>query len=807
MKAFKVHTPFRYPTTKYYVVQRLSRFSVYKDTALHWFFAQSRMTEYFDIVMTDEKCHHKNCECAFTVRGIHPTTSGYEHSSIQGTLEEKILDSGSHVAASFKIRDGVPEPADGDLESERIKLSLSKKNSIMPTQIDKDFRGGWPESRELGMPDRRVLKALMVSDFRHLRRKFGRHLISWDRLAQKVWAPPRREWVRKEKKFIPVEIYGSSPQPLVRKELREQECWVESSPTDPGAELNDPIPSLQDMILKKESGYWNTMGSHQGRPFVVSAMSNLFPLKYSDSILNMNRPTHEVPKAFEEIKKYVPKAMDILYHKMGIYEFGKDKSSISLDDLEGMYLGASNGINFGKNFVITDPGFDQPIYISPKGKKIDTFQSDLEAILDFLRTGEAPPVYWNITPKNENFFSWAKQMSDQDWESWKKKVRLFVIPSSIFILGEKMVSNFRHHKERGWVISVGYSHSQGGPDKLAKMLGVDLKNCFKKIIEEGDAKNFDQSVLEFFVNLYYSTMQIHEDPNSADFDLKRQITKWLLSNMITRLTRIFSSEWAWIRGQVPSGCYNTSHMDSWIMAMYFFLFGVVTIEQAPYEHREELEEALLNCVRLIVYGDDHLYNRGEGLSAQYFCADRFADFCKKYLGVVIRDIFSGATFCSDVYGGWLTRRGATYLKHQFVVNENKTPGQSTFLAFRESREFLIRAIWGRETKTVRSPLDVLLSTVGHAYGTYASNRDAYDRLRFLYEELVIALKLTPGELMANILENLDKEDMGKLRQLSLSTDELLRGFPTWETLEKKNIMNWAYHDVAHEYVEFESLFG
>jgi len=34
----------------------------------------------------------------------------------------------------------------------------------------------------------------------------------------------------------------------------------------------------------------------------------------------------------------------------------------------------------------------------------------------------------------------------------------------------------------------------------------------------------------------------------------------------------------------------------------------------------------------------------------------------------------------------------------------------------------------------------------------------------------------------------------KLRQLATSTDDILRGFPTWQTLEDKNIVNWEYHD-------------
>jgi hypothetical protein len=754
------------------------------------------MTEYFGLEMTDDSCEHKDCQCAMHVQGIHPTTAGYKYVSSGVNIDDHILDAGAHIASSFQIRDGKPTGYNGDKQAERIKLSLRKDAAIKPAVVKKGFKGGWPESRLLCNISTEVSRALAVSDFRHLTEKFGKQLIDWDFLAKHVWRPVIPDRVSKKTVAEDVMLHDDTG---LRKVTVMRDRWE----IDPeGSHISDPIPSLAAMILKKESGVWQTTGTIKGRKFVTAAMENLHPDKYADALLNMNKPTQKPPAAFEEIKSTVPRAMDLLYHKMGIHEYGKEKNPICLGPLDGMYLGASNGINFGKHFVISDPDFECPVEVSPKGKKLETFASDINEILHFIRTGEEPPVYWNITPKNENFFSWTKQMSDDEWESWKKKVRLFVIPSSIYILGEKLVSRLRHLKERGWVIAIGYSHSRGGADKIAKMLGVTLMNCWAKIIEEGDAKNFDQTVLEFFTNLYFSTMQIHEDPTQPDFEIKRRITKWLLSNMIVRLTRIFAEQWAWIRGQVPSGCYNTSHMDSWIMAMYFFIFGLVTIDQAPAEHQVELEEALYNRITLIVYGDDHLYNKGTGLAAQYFSAHRFADFAKKYYGVEIRDLKSGLPFCSRTFGGWITEMGATFLKHQFVLNPNKSEGQCNFLPFRESREFLIRAIWGRETDE-RGILDVILSCIGHAYGTYGANRDAYDRLRLLYEECVKESGMKPGKIIAEILESMSRDDLGKIRQLGISTDDVMMGFPTWETLQTKNIMDWSYHNNIVNTVDYD----
>jgi len=337
---------------------------------------------------------------------------------------------------------------------------------------------------------------------------------------------------------------------------------------------------------------------------------------------------------------------------------------------------------------------------------------------------------------------------------------------------------------------------------LAKMLGIDLKNCMKPVIEEGDAKKFDQSVLEFFTNLYFSTMLVHEDPLSRDYEMKKKIIEWLAENMAARLTRLFANYWAFVRGQVPSGCWNTSHMDSWIMAMYFCLFGLWQIQNAPEELQEELEESLFNIIMIIVYGDDHAWNKGEGVSAQYFSADEFARFCKKYFDVDVRDLVTGATFLSDTFDGFLVRKGLTFLRHQFIMNPEKGQGQCNFIPFREWREFLIRAVWGRETSS-RDCLSVMMSCIGHAYGTYASNYPAYRRLFLLFESLVQISGVSPHTSLKEAIGRQTHDDLKKLRQIGISPEEVLRGFPSWKTLISKNVMDWNYHETVHDNIDHD----
>jgi len=563
------------------------------------------------------------------------------------------------------------------------------------------------------------------------------------------------------------------------------------------------VPPLTALIFRKFSASRWAFGKTNGRPHLVSAQHGLYPKKLAASVINMIQPIHTPPAKIDDAMTHLSEAMDYMYRAFRIRQFGTEMSRLSFSWLKDMYLGASAGKNKGVSKFLREydgEPLPTPISIGPGKKKIDTLESDPEAILTFLRTGKDPPIWWQTAAKNEYFFDFAKQMSDKEWEAFCMKLRLFVIPSSVFILMEKMVSKVRHLKERGWVIQVGHKWPKGGMDRLARCLGISLMNAFKRLIVEGDVKKFDQTVLELFVTLYFSTMQIHEVPGTVEYEITRLVVECLMRNIITRITNVYADYWVSIRGGVPSGCFNTSHMDSWIMSLYFFLFGVYQIHNAPEDVKEGLELHFLETVRIIVYGDDHLYNKGEGEYSAYFGGHVFAKFLHDHFGVVLRDIYDGLPFCSTVSLGWVIDRGATFLQHQAILNPNKGEGQSIFLPFRESRALVVRAIWGREAHS-RDVLDVLMSCIGHAYGTFGSNEDAYWRLRFLYGACLDELEMTPSKAVHECYDRVDGLTIKKLRQIGVSREELLQGFPEWETLVSKNVVDWDYQDITTESIE------
>jgi len=312
-------------------------------------------------------------------------------------------------------------------------------------------------------------------------------------------------------------------------------------------------------------------------------------------------------------------------------------------------------------------------------------------------------------------------------------------------------------------------------------------------------------VWERFIDLYFSFGLVYDIPDGEDYEMRKKITRFLIRTVIVRLTHMFGEIWGFKVGGMPSGIYNTSHGDSWIMCLWFFLFGVFQIANAPEGDKEMLEKALLSLIAIIVYGDDHVYNMTDDPRIQqYFSGTIFVHFMAEYFGVKIRGLRNGITFLSTHSGGTIIHRGMTFCRQQAVLNPHVGKKQPRYLPFRENFEFWVRAGWGRDVR-VRGPVELMLSCIGHAYGTFASNRMAYDGLFCLYET-ALRFSYMPSEerfMLEEGLQSMTSTDYQEMRRRGISPTEILNGFPSWETLIVKNEFDEAYHVCDQERIPFE----
>lgn len=671
-------------------------------------------------------------------------TKDFDFTSFTTDKDQQLREVAAQVNASFKMQDRVPIPVEGDPEKELVRVGLGKDSSTQ--EITPPFSHcSYPESKELYSVHPMVKKALKKADLRFLRYKFAQTTPFGD---------------------------------LITKEYMTKHVW--------GV---DPPQSLKAIIIQKESMYHWALGTTNGRPHVISAMSNLYPKKMARAVLKtVVKPG--LPPAARGPLEYLNEAMDMMYKAMRVNSLQTQDSKFSAHSLMKMYLGASGGLKEGSHSSV-DLGNGVKLKINPSGKKVDSLETDIRNLITALREDKMPEVQWNVSPKDENYFSFMKQWDDTTWESWIQKLRIFMIPSSIYNIMENLVSQTRHHLERGWVIQIGHKWAKGGVDRLAKCLGINKKNCRAFILQEGDYEGLDVSVLEPLLNAYFSSMLMHEKPGTPDYHIKEKLLRWITQCQIMRVVRLFGDIFVAQEGGVPSGMFNTSHCDSWVTALLFFLFLAFTIRNAPEGEQAELQEIAIALIKYICYGDDLLYNATQDEKAQqYFNIDRFAEFVKTYFNMSLRDTKRNLPFVSDTFGGWITTPGASFLKHFFVENPVKTEGQAEFLPFRESREILIRAIHGRESKA-RDPTDVMLSLIGHAFGTYAANRDCYIRQQYLFLSLMTIQGTSYKQLLHEKLETLDIQSIRKMRQMGITSEEIAKGFPSWDQLVEKNVVDWA----------------
>jgi len=720
---------------------------------------------------------HEACSCSSYIEGICPELIDYQYTLPMRDFKVEVKKWAANFMASYKYVEGkiIPQSEGSSLPHIIAGMTMSNIEIIDPPT----HHLTWEPSAPKVTPSPIIEKIVKKADRKFITRKVGPAM--GDRLYEVMFSEEGKK----------------SEQEWEDEKQRVKEC-----------------PKLIDIVAKSFGlSMWQiAYGKTHGYPHWTARTENLYPVKASVTILKNAANTHQ-PVGWDEKTKrstladevtpLLNNAHEMLHTTMGTRDkWGKYNLDLDVDSLDSRYLAAASGQNPGPESVhkITP---EVTLKVSPNGDKYENHLPDMDGVIQFLRDPtNDPAIYWETKFKTENGFHPGKKFTPEQWEENLAKCRTFVNPSSLFAAMEMMVGQ-RMKIERGCVIRIGGAWKKGGADTLAYILGIkDIMSAFLPILVEGDVTNFDQRVLGNMVDMYFSMGLIYDDPTSLDYPARVEITKFLIRNLLCRITHLLGPLWAQHRGGVPSGCQNTSHLDSWTMAMWFFLFMGMQMQNASDQVSHKIAQAYLQkLVAIVVYGDDHLYNKSADpdVSAA-LSGSAFVLFMKKYFDVEIRGMLDGVPFCSVTSNGFLVARGATFLRHQMVLNPYRDrPGQPMFLPFRETPEYVIRAIVGRDSSKPRGPVDMILSILGHAYGTFASNRDAYERLLCLYEATLEESGISTQEALREAIMKAGKDDIETFNKMGLPIDSILSGFPTWETLIKQNEVDPTYHFTNYEH--------
>lgn len=747
-----------------------------KFQAVKWIFYHGRNVDrqVVNWEWKGDKCSHfPSCDCdlelSFNPIYEFPAAKILRYMrSVQRETNEMLVEALAIIESRFVVENGVLCKRNGAVDTEYVKLMLHLGETENIKLIQPPVpRTALTQNSELRMPCPSVVKAVQDADISFFSKKLGRKLSEDD--FQDVW------------------------------EVSKVSNW---KPPVIDEETGGPVKSLLSMCLRKVSGYNHVFGMIKGRLRVVSALAGLYESnKLARTIIKQQRPVAEMTPSLKEVLKRVPRALDFLYNAMGTRsQFRSICPKVTLDTIPGMYLGSASGLFPGPTMEAEIEG--DKLKVNPCGKKLVTIEAILKNLTAFLSGRDGPmETYHNVSPKDEIFVLKEETLKDdQLYAAAIDKLRMFVIPNSFFILLERMTCFARSCLERGKVIQIGHKWSRGGADRLAKLFGVTRATAKNKVFGDGDVTNLDLNIHQVFLRIFYESGLVYYKKGSKEYDQLKELIGYVVQRVTQRITHLFGQLWAVLTGGMPSGCLMTSHGDSWIMALWFYLYCVMQMENAPPEIAEKIEKFMIDAVILmIVYGDDHVLctPRDPDIVSRINILG-FRDWLSKYLNVQLRDCHHDVPFETKAGDGpWATVKGVVFLRHRFVANPYASrPRQPEFLPYRESYEPLLKCVWGRANKD-RDEVDVAMSTIGHAYGTYASNHWTYEWLHSLHLACIRVSGLKKGDCLQRAISRMGKEDIGKIKQMGVTAEEILQGFPSWETLIKKNEWDESYHDFSN----------
>jgi len=550
---------------------------------------------------------------------------------------------------------------------------------------------------------------------------------------------------------------------------------------------NTGMKSLTQLAYEAASPlYW----ARQGLAFSSSAnLHDSGMNKLYDVVTSYCRPVRGLSPSAAAMSHLFPLAVDMVTHLCGAnQEIGKHIGQFDLEEIvRGMYLGSASGVSADQK-VEKGTYCDIPTKRNPNGKKFEVLPAAMEQFVNFFTKGEVPITTFKVSYKQEIYFC----ESPDRVAAKRAKGRIFVIPNLVTILFEHVIGITRMIELRG-SIGIGRTWASGGMDALLEMLGVkDTLEDYE--LNEGDVTKLDQSLCDVLINLFFSSRIRYFDKNDPTYHELKRVIEHLIKEFTQKVTHVVGDVWATVCGGVPSGALHTSHMDSWILLFLFVLFCLDVGEQNP-EHKDLITVSLLTkMISIVVYGDDNWYFVRKGPLTALLNANQWAAWLYKHFKIEMRDIRVGHSPVSIPKNGFFESKGGVYLRHYCVANPITGDGQPKYVPYRPMKEVILKVIFGREPKN-RDPVNILLSCLGHAYGTYGSNEFTYRWLKALYQS-VIQVSGKPLDVLLKSISRAEKDVVRKCRQANITPDQLLAGFPTLEALREKNRYDPSVHSVA-----------
>lgn len=511
--------------------------------------------------------------------------------------------------------------------------------------------------------------------------------------------------------------------------------------------------SMKTINLMKEFSFnaaQRGVSYHQMRKWITPALRNLeYVLRCDD---------------------YVGK-LDFFYSPTMTHRFIKMRTSGGILDTPSI------SVNYG----------DDKIRIANAGSKIYLFEAaarELHAlIIQISRHQDVLFQPYNVTKLKGEF----RLLYEKDFAKLPEalnKCREFFIPSLTLTLLAELLHKHRMLIERGEVIQIGCTPWYGGWQQIAEAMNYNQDNLFWV---DGDITGLDKHITDWMLYLYLASGSRYynwKGMNGQQRRLLRQLYKLLMYHVTNKITLQPGTIWRLIIGVMYSGGKETSHGDSWIMALIFFLYIEYTKAMYP-DSAPFIQSCLLaNFIAIIVYGDDHIWCCPISLRG-IINVMAWAKFLKDFLGMELRDYREYTKFLSvvDITTGSFVYKGPKFLKRYFIASY--IPDTCAVLPYKPFLESVIRMCLVTEADGYPG---LLLKTIGQAWDTMGTNPVAYAVCRDVYEYARTQCDQTPREIYLEWKNDPKKTAIlrSMIKKVNMTHDEFFDSFPEIEHLRSRH---------------------
>jgi len=535
-----------------------------------------------------------------------------------------------------------------------------------------------------------------------------------------------------QNKFVESEIYPTQVIRPIVKELSEQYLFETCNlgyNFEKGS-LTDrmyKMLSWEHIIYEPFSFRMDFKGNFppEARCRVAYSTNNLSATKKIRLMSEYKNNTAYRGDGFHTICRLMPSALECLYK---VLECDKYVGTVDLEYSPLKFLSYVK-LTTGGGIMPTPTGTTMhngvKTYFHNTGKKLFMIEACMRYfhrwIMSVFKGKPIPFVDFEIIRAKQE---WRKELEELDEESLTSlhdKMREFFIPSLPMIFLSDVLYADRMVFERGNVIRVGMKFWHGGAYELAKYMNYDVPDLFWA---DGDISKIDKNIQDFFLMAYVACGSRYFNWESYDEQSANALTyliKTLMYHISHKVVLHLGTYWRFMRGVMYSGGKETSHGDSWILGLIFFLYISSVADECP-----SISNLIFTCVnngfiRIVIYGDDHIWCCPK-LLRSVINVKGFAQFLQDIVQMSLRAYKEYDSFLSipNYVTGELSVAGPKFLKRYFVVSN--TPDLAPVLPFKPLKESMVNMMTNKNDST---PVEILLSAIGGGWDNMGTNEVAY----------------------------------------------------------------------------------